>query len=376
MEQKETKEKQKKATGKRRFHRHRGKPNKNREKIEKAEKAQKAEAVELCQTADESQNEIPSQVEESSEALENISSGPQTVGEENEKLYETVGIRFRPVGKMYTFAPADFELNLGDEVIVETSQGPEFGYVSSTRRMVKEKDLILPLKKVLRKADEKDKQRHEDNKAIELRARKIFLEKVTERGLDMALSDVECSFDKSKIIFYFTSEGRVDFREFVKDMAAVFKTRIELRQIGVRDEAKQLGGLGICGRPLCCASFLDDFQQVSIKMAKEQNLSLNPTKISGTCGRLMCCLRYENDVYVEASKHCPKADSIVMTPKGKGIVTEANILCGKCKVKLDSEPDSLITYSAEDLKVLPKQKKSQNASANGNDGEKKEGENQ
>ncbi len=373
MEQKETKEEQKKAPGKRRFHRHRGKPNKNHKKIEKAEKS---EAVELSPVAEETKDELLLQEETVSKESENTSLQSQEDREDSEVMYETVGIRFRPVGKMYTFAPAGFELNLGDEVIVETSQGPEFGFVSSTRRMVKGKDLVFPLKKVLRKADEKDKLRHEDNKALELRARKIFLEKVAEHGLDMALSDVECAFDKSKIIFYFTSEGRVDFREFVKDMASVFKTRIELRQIGVRDEAKQLGGLGICGRPLCCASFLDDFQQVSIKMAKEQNLSLNPTKISGTCGRLMCCLRYENDVYVDAAKRCPKADSIVMTPKGKGVVTEANILCGKCKVKLDSEPDSLITYSAEELKVLPKQKKSQNAAADGNNNEKKTGENQ
>jgi len=367
MEQKDTKE-QKKARGKRHFHRHKGKPYKKQEKTEKAESSR------ILETTEEEQNSISLQADASDEALEKGSPEPQK--EENETLYETVGIRFRPVGKMYTFAPAEFELNLGDEVIVETSQGPEFGFVSGPRRMVKEKDLVLPLKKVLRKADEKDKERHEGNKALELRARKIFLEKVAEHGLDMALSDVECAFDNSKIIFYFTSEGRVDFREFVKDMASVFKTRIELRQIGVRDEAKQLGGLGICGRPLCCASFLEDFQQVSIKMAKEQNLSLNPTKISGTCGRLMCCLRYENDVYVEAAKHCPKADAIVMTPKGKGIVTEANILCGKCKVKLDSEPDNLITYSAEELKILPKQKKAQNNSDDTGDNEKKVRENQ
>lgn len=369
MEQKETNEEQKKTRGKRRFHRHRGKPHKNREKTEKTEATQ-------LEAAKETNNSTSDRNEMSPESLTHISSEPQADASESDTLYETVGIRFRPAGKIYSFAPAGFDLDLGDEVIVETSQGPEFGFVSSTRRMVKEKDLVLPLKKVLRKADEKDKERHEDNKALELRARKTFLKKVAEHSLDMALSDVECAFDRSKIIFYFTSEGRVDFREFVKDMASVFKTRIELRQIGVRDEAKQLGGLGICGRPLCCASFLEDFQQVSIKMAKEQNLSLNPTKISGTCGRLMCCLRYENDVYVEAAKRCPKADSIVMTPKGKGVVTEANILCGKCKVKLDSEPDNLIVYSAEELKILPKQKKNQNNSQNALNSEENMGENQ
>ncbi len=362
MEQKETKEEQKKFHGRRRFHRHKGKQNKNREKTEAQESIVNSEEAPVELKPEAAGEEI---VPTPSESLE---------ANNGDTLHETVGIRFRPVGKMYSFSPAGFDLKMGDEVIVETSQGPEFGYVSGICRMTKEKDLVLPLKKVLRKADDKDKKRNEENKALELRARKIFLEKVTEHNLDMALSDVECSFDNSKIIFYFTSEGRVDFREFVKDMAAIFKTRIELRQIGVRDEAKQLGGLGICGRPLCCASFLEDFQQVSIKMAKEQNLSLNPTKISGTCGRLMCCLRYENDVYVEAAKHCPKADSIVMTPKGRGIVTEANILCGKCKVKLDEEPDSITTYSAEELKILPKQKKPQNSPSPNNEKEKKDGE--
>lgn len=361
MEEKETKEEQKKSRGRRHFRHRRGKQKPNREKAEvRQETAEPREETEPVLT--EAPTEVPvDKKEEEKEA---------------EALYEVIGIRFRPVGKTYSFAPGEFDLHMGDEVVVETSQGPEFGYVSGNRRMVKEKDLVLPLKKVLRKADEKDKKRHEENKALELRARKVFLEKVGEHQLDMALSDVECVFDNSKIIFYFTSEGRVDFREFVKDMASVFKTRIELRQIGVRDEAKQLGGLGICGRPLCCSSFLEDFQQVSIKMAKEQNLSLNPTKISGTCGRLMCCLRYENDVYVEASKRCPKADSHVMTPKGKGVVTEANILCGRCKVKLDSEPDSITTYSAEELKVLPKPKKNQNPEGNGGEESKKQSENQ
>ncbi|MBR2615896.1 MAG: stage 0 sporulation family protein [Clostridia bacterium] len=249
---------------------------------------------------------------------------------------------------------------MGQEVIVETSQGKEFGTVSTPNRMAVISPDLLPLKKVLRKAEPKDIEKNEENKKLEWSARKTFHEKAEEHKLEMALSDVECAFDRSKLIFYFTSEGRVDFREFVKDMASIFKTRIERRQIGVRDEAKQLGGLGICGRPLCCSSFLDDFQQVSIKMAKEQNLSLNPTKISGTCGRLMCCLRYENDVYVEAAKHCPRQDSVVMTPQGKGVVVESNILCGKCKVRLESDPENILPFSAEDLKVIPKQKKPQN----------------
>lgn len=299
-----------------------------------------------------------SPIEKSSQKEEPDYEAPQ----EPIKKMRVVGIRFRPASKTYTFDPSDLDLCVGDSVIVETSQGLEFGVVSSSARMVSEKEVVLPLKKVLRKATEKDLKKHEENHELEMRGRKVFFEKVKEHELDMALSDVECSFDRSKLIFYFTSEGRVDFRDFVKDMASIFKMRIELRQIGVRDEAKQLGGLGICGRPLCCSSFLEDFQQVSIKMAKEQNLSLNPTKISGTCGRLMCCLRYENDVYVEAGKKCPKAENLVMTPQGKGVVVEANILAGKCKVKLDDDPENLILFAAEDLKIIPKQKKPQNTS--------------
>jgi len=286
---------------------------------------------------------------------------------DSDTKYLVVGIRFRPLGKTYSFDPGELVLSLGDQVIVETSQGTEFGTVANTAKYVPEKDLVLPLKKILRKADANDIKRHAENRELELKGRRVFLEKTAEHKLDMALSDVECSFDRSKIIFYFTSEGRVDFREFVKDVASIFRTRIELRQIGVRDEAKQLGGLGICGRPLCCSSFLDDFQQVSIKMAKEQNLSLNPTKISGTCGRLMCCLRYENEVYVEASKKCPKADACVMTPKGKGTVVEVNILCGKCKVRLESDPENIVPFDAEELKVMPKVKKNPPSAKNEKD---------
>ena len=281
----------------------------------------------------------------------------EKVEEDTQNTLCVVGVRFRPVGKTYSFDPQDLALSAGDEVVVETGQGPEFATVSAPRRMVRQSDVVLPLRKVLRYAADKDIKRNEDNKALEQRAKKVFWEKVEQHGLEMALSDVECNFERTKLIFYFTSEGRVDFREFVKDMAGVFKMRIELRQIGVRDEARQLGGLGICGRPLCCNQFLNDFQQVSIKMAKEQNLSLNPTKISGTCGRLMCCLRYENDVYVEAGKTCPRADCTVMTPQGRGTVVESNLLCGKCRVRLDADPENIVPYSAEELKILPKQKK-------------------
>ncbi len=271
--------------------------------------------------------------------------------------YEVVGVAFRGGGKSYYFHPAGRTYVPGDEVVVETASSSEYGTVTAGNKTVSAKEVVLPLRKVLRPANDRDKKRREDNRALELRARKVWMEKVEEHKLEMALSNVECAFDNSKIVFYFTADGRVDFREFVKDMAGVFKTRIELRQIGVRDKAKQLGGLGICGRPLCCADFLNDFQQVSIKMAKEQNLSLNSAKISGTCGRLMCCLRYENDAYVECGKSCPRPGNCVMTPDGRGSVTDANVLCGKCRVRLEEEPDSIREYQAADLTVVPKVKK-------------------
>ena len=284
---------------------------------------------------------------------------PQVVSNGAPENYEVVSVSFREGGKSYYFQPAGRTYSPGDEVVVETASSSEYGYVTGPNKTVSAKEVVLPLRKVLRPANERDKKRREDNRALELRARKVWLEKVEQHGLEMALSNVECSFDNSKIVFFFTAEGRVDFREFVKDMAGVFKTRIELRQIGVRDEARQLGGLGICGRPLCCADFLSDFQQVSIKMAKEQNLSLNSAKISGTCGRLMCCLRYENDAYVECGKSCPRPGNCVMTPDGKGSVTDANVLCGKCRVRLEEEPDSIREYAAADLTVIPKPKKPQ-----------------
>lgn len=353
----------------RRNHRHFHKKNKRSNNGQKP--AAQAEQV----SSGEEITELPLTPEKESDCIsatvpeQEISTAPAlevndaAVNAEPETKYLVVGIRFRPLGKTYSFDPGENTFAVGEAVIVETSQGTEFGTVATAAKYVSEKEIVLPLKKILRKANDNDIKRHEENRELELRGRKVFLEKTAEHKLDMALSDVECSFDRSKIVFYFTSEGRVDFREFVKDVASIFRTRIELRQIGVRDEAKQLGGLGICGRPLCCSSFLDDFQQVSIKMAKEQNLSLNPTKISGTCGRLMCCLRYENDVYVEAAKKCPRAESCVMTPKGKGIVVEANILCGKCKVRLDSDPENIIPFEASELSVVPKVKKAQQGSS-------------
>ncbi len=282
-----------------------------------------------------------------------------TVCEETKKeTYEIVGVRFKEAGKVYFFDPAGITFSQGDGAIVETSRGVEYGNVVTPNKTVGASEVVLPLKKVLRRAGDKDTERVRENLELAEKAKEIFREKVEKHKLDMTLVDAEYTFDNSKLLFYFTSEGRVDFREFVKDMASVFKTRIELRQIGVRDEAKQLGGLGICGRPFCCKTFLNDFEQVSIKMAKDQGLSLNSVKISGTCGRLMCCLRYENDVYQEEIAKTPKAGSIVMTPSGKGMVTESNPLAGIVKVSLDSNKDAPPQlFVREDLKVLSKGKK-------------------
>ena len=246
---------------------------------------------------------------------------------------EIVSIRFRDGGKSYFFAPGEFRLSAGDRVVTDTARGPEYGFVTSGNRMVKNSEIVSPLKAVIRMATDADTARYEENMQKRQDAFRIFNDKVREHNIDMRLVDVEYTFDNSKILFYFTADGRVDFRDLVKDLASVFRTRIELRQIGIRDEAKLIGGLGICGRPLCCHSFLSDFVQVSIKMAKEQNLSLNSAKISGTCGRLMCCLRYEHDVYEEEIAKTPKVDSVVMTPDGEAIVTEVNPLAGTVRVR-------------------------------------------
>lgn len=286
------------------------------------------------------------------ENTNNIPEAPST-----EKEHEIIGIRFKEAGKVYFFAPSGIKFNAGDGAIVETSRGMEYGTVVIANKNVPEKDLVMPLKSVVRLATEKDALRVKENLELAEKAKETFREKVEKHNLDMTLVDAEYTFDNSKLLFYFTSEGRVDFREFVKDMASVFKTRIELRQIGVRDEAKQLGGLGICGRPFCCKTFLNDFEQVSIKMAKDQGLSLNSVKISGTCGRLMCCLRYENDVYQEELAKTPKVGNIVSTPSGKGVVIEANPLAGIVKVSLDSNRDIPAIFVREDVKVLAKGKK-------------------
>ena len=249
------------------------------------------------------------------------------------EVTEIIGVRFKRTGKTYYFAPGSPAPEVGMQVIVETARGVECGEVVMGSRMVEDDKIIPPLKPIIRIATEKDLKIVEQNRAKEQTAAKICQEKIAAHKLDMKLVDVECTFDNNKLLFYFTADNRVDFRELVKDLAAVFRTRIELRQIGVRDEAKMLGGLGICGRPFCCKTFLSEFQPVSIKMAKEQGLSLNPTKISGTCGRLMCCLKYEQDFYEEQMKVTPKIGAYVKTPDFKGYVEEVNLLTGKLRVK-------------------------------------------
>lgn len=255
-------------------------------------------------------------------------------------MAEVIGVRFKEVGKIYYFDPGELKMKESDRVIVETTRGIECGVVAIPNRQVREEELVKPLKKVIRPANADDVRRMEENIQKEKKAFRVCLDKIATNKLDMKLVDVEYSFDNSKVLFYFTAEGRVDFRELVKDLAAVFRTRIELRQIGVRDEAKMLGGLGICGRVFCCNAFLGEFQPVSIKMAKEQGLSLNPTKISGTCGRLMCCLKYEQEAYEDLLRTTPKAGALVNTPEGRGVVNEVSLLTGVLKVHLDKTTDS------------------------------------
>ena len=267
-------------------------------------------------------------------------------------MAEIIGVRFKKVGKVYYFDPCGNQVRIGDHVIVETARGVEYGEVSIANRKIPEGEVVKPLKKVIRVATPADQKVVESNQRRADEAFRICEKKIEEHHLDMKLVTVEYTFDLSKVLFYFTADGRVDFRELVKDLASVFRTRIELRQIGVRDEAKMLGGLGICGRPLCCSSFLDDFQPVSINMAKEQNLSLNPTKISGTCGRLMCCLKYENDVYEELGKVTPRPESLVETPEGPGTVMDSSLLKGTCSVRLDSDPDEVHCFRCTECQIV------------------------
>ena len=266
-----------------------------------------------------------------------------------------IGVRFKKAGKVYYFDPCDFWPKPGQNVVVETARGIEFGEVVTSPRSVSDQQIVAPLKKVVRIATEEDEQRAAFNARREEEAFRICQEKVLKHKLEMKLVSVEYTFDNSKIIFYFTANGRVDFRELVKDLASVFKMRIELRQIGVRDEAKMLGGLGSCGRPICCGAFLGDFQPVSIKMAKEQNLSLNPTKISGQCGRLMCCLKYEQETYEQTLKRVPRVGKDIVTPDGVGVITEINAIRERVKVRIRvGEDDSFEVreYSMDDVRKL------------------------
>lgn len=289
-------------------------------------------------------------------------------------MIKVTGVRFRSAGKIYYFDPADFDIKKGDNVIVETARGVEFGTVVMGIREVEDDKVVSPLKPILRMATKKDQETVERNREREKEAFDICMEKIRKHDLDMKLVDAEYTFDNNKVLFYFTADGRVDFRELVKDLAAVFKTRIELRQIGVRDETKILGGIGICGRPLCCHSWMPEFVPVSIKMAKEQNLSLNPTKISGTCGRLMCCLKNEQDTYEYLNSKLPAVGDYVTTEDGlKGEVASVNVLRQQVKVivKLDKDEKEIKDYPVDQLKFRPRKKKGKGGNKD-NDNDMKE----
>ena len=272
-------------------------------------------------------------------------------------MTEIISVKFKENGRAYSFDPAGITAEIGESVIVETQNGTEMGTVSAANHEVDNGAIVKPLRKVLRKATEKDMARRDENKRKEKEAFGICEELVSAHKLDMKLVDVEYSFDAGKIVFFFTSDGRVDFRELVKDLASRFHTRIELRQIGVRDETKMLGGLGICGRPYCCKQFLNDFQPVSIKMAKEQGLSLNPTKISGSCGRLMCCLKYEQDAYEYLNSLTPGVGATVKTPEGNAVVTDANLMTGYLTVRLTDSDSMPFKIHRDDVKRLSRFKK-------------------
>lgn len=283
-------------------------------------------------------------------------------------MINVVGIRFKKAGKIYYFDPDNIELEVDSPVIVETARGIEYGLVALKNKEISESEIVTPLKKVMRVATEEDIKQNLDNKQKEIEAFYICVEKINQHKLDMKLIDVEFTFDHNKIIFYFTSDGRVDFRELVKELASIFKTRIELRQIGVRDEAKMLNGIGICGKTLCCSTFLGDFQPVSIKMAKEQNLSLNPSKISGICSRLMCCLKYEEETYEELNKKLPSIGDLVETPDGKGEVLAISVLrqLVKVSVKKKENNDLLLNYyHVDEIKIVERRgKQDENADIN------------
>ncbi len=279
--------------------------------------------------------------------MENINDLPQ-----QDATAEVVDIQFRPGQKIYYFDANGLRCKAGDHVIIDTARGPEYGICTAGNHRISAKDVVSPLRPVLRHATAHDEKVIAENREKEKRAFEACLEKIREQNLDMQLVSAECAFDGSKLLFFFTAEERVDFRELVKSLASTFHTRIELRQIGVRDKAKMVGGLGICGRPFCCASFLDDFQPVSIKMAKTQNLSLNPTKISGTCGRLMCCLKYEQDAYEDLIRNSPKLESFVDTPDGRGTVIELDLLRQRVKVRMEDRPETTGVFSNQEIAIL------------------------
>ena len=344
----------------RHHHRYHNKKHDTREAVSESNKPEQENELEaelLCEEAV-SENDV-----DDTES-DNVAYGDDIMASDHQELpkepkkpfYDVVGVRFRDGGKVYYFDPNGIKCDQNDHVIVETARGLEFATVTMPLRTVKGSEVVLPLRKLVRIATENDERRHEENLSKETEAFNMCLSKIEAHRLEMKLVDVEYAFDNSKLLFYFTSEGRVDFRDLVKDLASVFRTRIELRQIGIRDEAKLMGGIGVCGRAFCCKSFLPDFVQVSIKMAKEQSLSLNSTKISGACGRLMCCLRYEYDTYVAESSITPKIDAIVETPDGDGVVTESLPLKGIVKVALDKDPTVIRVYHRDDLTVKGHQK--------------------
>ena len=269
-----------------------------------------------------------------------------------DQTVSVVDIQFRPGQKIYYFDPAGKQYSTGDHLIIDTARGPEYGICTAGNHKISTREVVSPLRPVLRKASPQDERTVENNRQTEEKAFQVCMEMIENQKLDMQLVSAECAFDGSKILFFFTADERVDFRELVKELAGTFHTRIELRQIGVRDKARMVGGLGICGRPFCCATFLDDFQPVSIKMAKTQNLSLNPTKISGTCGRLMCCLKYEQDAYEDLIKNSPKPDSFVDTPEGRGTVVDIELLRQRVKVRMEENPETVMSFKNDEIAVL------------------------
>ena len=339
----------------------------NKKKYYKHHNKNKNKNEEIKGNQPEATEEVSTNFEETPEALEFLEDIVPEAFEEpkvkkehdpNEEQVEVVGIRFKKVGKVYYFAPEKIQAKKGDFAIVDTARGPEFGEVFIPNKTVGISEIVPPLRSIIRIATKEDIIHNDENTKKEKEAFGICIEQIEKHELDMKLVDAQYTFDNSKLLFYFTSAGRVDFRELVKDLASVFRTRIELRQIGIRDEAKLIGGLGACGRPLCCATFLSDFVQVSIKMAKEQGLFLNSSKISGTCGRLMCCLRYEQESYEYEIARTPAVDTSVKTPDGVGVVTETHPLTGFIKVKISNKDgDTIKTYHRDDVKPILSQKK-------------------